>query len=208
MLRCLCLLLALSVPPVSPQTLPSVPPESVGISAGRLSRLNAVLEKYVQESRIAGAVTYVARYGKVVHHQAYGMRDIENKRPMTADTFFRIASQTKAVTSVAVMILVEEGAVRLADPVSKFLPAFQQTMVIVPPPAGSPAGSRYGTVPARRAITIRDLLTHTAGIGYGANAAEKQYRDANLHMWYFAVRRTTRREVCLWLQHRHSGPRC
>jgi CubicO group peptidase (beta-lactamase class C family) len=121
-------------------------------------------------------VTLVVRHGKAVQSGAYGQRDIEKGATMTPDTIFRIASQSKAVTSVAVMMLVEEGAVRLNDPLSKFLPAYAKTSVITP----------SGPVPAKRAITIRDLLTHTAGIGYGANMAEKLYRDANLFMWYFA----------------------
>ena len=158
------------------QGLPTAAPGSVGVSADRLKRLDALMEKYVRDARLPGAVTYIARYGKAVHIAAYGQRDIEKGVPMTPDTLFRIASQSKAVTSVAIMMLVEEGAIRLNDPLSKFLPAFVKTTVITP----------SGPVPARRAITIKDLLTHTAGIGYGANMAEKLYRDANLYMWYFA----------------------
>lgn len=145
------------------------------MSSARLERLDAVMEQYVKDAKISGSVAYVARHGKVAHLKAYGMRDIEMNKPMATDTMFRIASQTKAVTSVAVMILVEEGAVRLADPVSKFIPAFAKTTVLV----------KGEVVPAKRAITIRDLLTHTSGVSYGQHA-EKQYRDANLLMWYFA----------------------
>jgi CubicO group peptidase (beta-lactamase class C family) len=90
------------------------------------------------------------------------------------------------VTSVAALLLVEEGRLVLTDPVSKYIPAFKGTTVIVPPPAGSPPGTPFGTVPARREITVRDLLTHTAGISYGAGPAEALYKEAGAHLWYFA----------------------
>lgn len=164
--------------------LPVAAPESAGVSSDRLKRLDAVMEDYVRERRIAGAVTYIARHGKIIHQRAYGMQDVEAGKRMDPDTLFRIASQSKAVTSVAVMMLVEEGKVRLADPVAKFLPAFRHTTVVASGPAGAPPGA----VPARRAITIRDLLTHTAGISYGTNAAEAQYKAAGAYMWYLADR--------------------
>jgi CubicO group peptidase (beta-lactamase class C family) len=162
--------------------LPVAAPESAGVSSERLKRLDAVMEEYVRERKVAGAVTYIARHGKIVQHRAYGMQDVESGRRMDTGTLFRIASQTKAVTSVAVMMLVEEGKIRLGDPVAKFLPAFRHTTVVAPAPAGAPPGA----VPAKRPITIRDLLTHTAGISYGTNAAEPQYKAAGVHMWYFA----------------------
>jgi CubicO group peptidase (beta-lactamase class C family) len=107
---------------------------------------------------------------------------------MKTDTIFRIASQTKALTSVAVLMLVEEGKIGLADPVSKFIPAFEKTTVALPPPAGAVAGSPVAVVPAKRPITIRDLLTHTAGISYGFGPAQDQWKAAGIQGWYFADR--------------------
>ncbi len=133
------------------------------MSGERLQRLRAAMQRYVDKRRVAGLVTYVARNGRVVHLEAFGQADVEAGRPMKTDTIFRIASQTKAFTSVAVMMLVEEGKVDLGDPVSKFIPAFEKTTVALPPAAGAAAGSPVSVVPAKRGITIRDLLTHTAG---------------------------------------------
>jgi CubicO group peptidase (beta-lactamase class C family) len=156
-------------------------------AAARLARLDAVLERYVDEGRVPGAVSIVLRDGKVAHLKAFGRRDLEHGVPMTTDTLFRIASMSKAVTSVAVMMLQEEGTLLLSDPVSKFLPAYAKTTVAVPLPPGAPGGRRPGVVPASRPITIRDLLTHTAGISYGhGNPFEDDYRAAGLLGWYFA----------------------
>jgi CubicO group peptidase (beta-lactamase class C family) len=147
-----------------------------GLDPARLARLDAVLQRYVDEKRVAGIVSLVLRDGQVAHLKAFGQRDVERAVPMTTDTLFRIASMSKAVTSVAVMMLQEEGRLLLSDPVSKFLPAYANTTVAVPLPPGAPAGSRPGVVPAKRQITIRDLLTHTAGISYGnGNPAEADY---------------------------------
>jgi len=115
---------------------PGAPPESVGLSAERLQRLHAGMQQYVDQGRVSGVVTYVARNGRVVDLQAFGKADVEAGRPMRTDTIFRIASQTKALTSVAAMMLVEEGKIGLADPVSRFIPAFKKTTVALPPPAG------------------------------------------------------------------------
>ena len=135
------------------------------VDAGRLTRLDHVLEQYVQENRIAGAVALVLQDGKPVYEKAVGWRDKESNVKMTADSIFRIASQTKAITSVAVLMLVEEGKVGLADPVSRFIPEYAKTGVAVRKEAGG-----IDIVPAKRAITITDLLTHTAGISYGTGA--------------------------------------
>lgn len=165
-------------------------PETAGMAADRLARVTATMKDYVEQGRLAGTVTLVARNGKVVYHEAAGRRDIEKNAPMTTNTLFRIASMSKAVTSVAVMMLVEEGRIHLDDPVSRFIPAFAKTSVVVPPPIGTPAGAaaqRAGRVPAERPITIRHLLTHTAGISYGnGNPFEAEYRAANVIGWYFA----------------------
>jgi CubicO group peptidase (beta-lactamase class C family) len=146
------------------------------------------MQRYVDEGRVAGVVTLVMRDGRVVQHAAYGLADREAKLPMQKDTVFRIASQTKALTSVALMMLVEEGRVGLADPVSRFVPAFKKTTVAVPAPAGAVLDSPVSSVPAKREITIRDLLTHTAGIGYGSGPAAAQWKAAGIQGWYFADR--------------------
>jgi CubicO group peptidase (beta-lactamase class C family) len=146
------------------------------------------MQRYVDEGRVAGLVTYVARSGRVAHLEAFGKADIEAGTPMRTDSIFRIASQTKALTSVAVMMLVEEGRIGLADPVSRFIPALKSTTVAVAPPAGAIADSPVAAVAAKREIRIRDLLTHTAGIGYGYGPAAAQWKAAGIQHWYFADR--------------------
>ena len=138
-------------------------PDAAGMSAERLERLNAAMRGYIDRGQVAGTVTLVARRGKVVHLEAQGAVDVESKAPMRADTIFRLASMTKPITSVAVMMLAEEGRLQLTDPVSKFIPEFKNPKVVVMNfPGSSRSGSRL--VPADREITIQDLLTHTAGL--------------------------------------------
>lgn len=134
------------------------------LSAERLARLDRVLQQYVDESRIAGAVALVLQDGIPVYEHAVGWSDKEAGRRMATNTIFRIASQSKAITSAAILSLVEEGKINLNDPVSRFIPAFAKTTVAVP------SGGGITTVPAKRQITIKDLLTHTAGISYGTDA--------------------------------------
>jgi CubicO group peptidase (beta-lactamase class C family) len=167
---------------------PEIRAESVGLSSERLERLRAAMQQYVDDGRVAGLVTYVSRGGRVAHLEAFGKADIEAGTAMMEDSIFRIASQTKALTSVAVMMLVEEGRIGLADPVSKFVPAFKKTTVAVAPPEGAVADTPVSAVPAKREITIRDLLTHTAGIGYGFGTAASQWKAAGIQHWYFADR--------------------
>jgi CubicO group peptidase (beta-lactamase class C family) len=131
------------------------------LSADRVGRIDRLLQEYVDENRIAGAVALVLSDGRPVYERAVGWSDKEAGRRMTSDTIFRIASQTKAVTSVAVLSLMEEGKIGLTDPVSRFIPAFASTTVSVR------NGAAAEIVPAKRPITIRDLLTHTSGISYG-----------------------------------------
>ena len=180
--------LLLVAPALRAEAPPAAAPESVGLSSERLARLHAGMQQYVDAGRVSGVVTYVARNGRVVDLQAYGKADVESGRAMKTDTIFRVASQTKAFTSVSVMMLVEEGRIGLADPVSKFIPAFEKTTVAVPPPPGAVAGSPVSVVPAKRPITIRDLLTHTAGISYGHGPAQEQWKAAGIQDWYFADR--------------------
>ena len=137
-------------------------------SSDRLNRINQVMQKYIDSGDIPGSVTLVMRKGKIIHHEALGFMDIVSKKPMSKDCIFRMYSMTKPVTAVAVLMLYEEGNLMLDDPVSKYIPAFANPMVIVAqPPKGKarywPPGRIY-TEPARREITIRDLLTHTAGL--------------------------------------------
>jgi len=134
--------------------------------AERLARIDKLFQQYVDESRIGGAVALVLQDGKPVYERAFGWSDKEAGRKMTTDTIFRIASQTKALTSVAILSLMEEGKVGLNDPAGRYIPTFAMTTVAAANDQG--AGS---AVPARRPITIRDLLTHTAGISYGTNAS-------------------------------------
>lgn len=153
------------------------------LSPEKLERITALLQDYVQQGRIAGAVVKVRQDGRDVYSQAVGWRDREARAPMREDTIFRIASQSKALTSVAIMMLMEEGKLLLNDPVGKFLPEWKETTVAVPRDDGG-----YDVVPARRAITIRDLLTHTAGISYGYGPGEDRWREAGITDWYFADR--------------------
>ena len=161
-------------------------PESVGMSSERLERLTAALQGYVDEDRLAGAVAIVARRGKIAYMEAVGYRDRESGAPMTTDAIFRIASQTKALASVGVMLLQEEGRLLITDPVGKYLPEFMETMVAEPDGSGG-----YNVVPAKRPITIRDLLTHTAGISYGNGPAADRWAEAGITGWYFADRDET-----------------
>lgn len=166
-------------------------PASVGFDAVRLGRLDAVIQAQVDEKKIAGVVLYVARDGKEVRHRGYGMSDMEAGKAMTTDAIFRIASMSKAVTSTAVMMLYEEGKLMLHDPVSKYIPEFKNSMVAVAPPEGSPAGTKFTMVKAKRPIQIRDLLTHTAGLTYGTGPAADVYKQAKFTRWYFADRDET-----------------
>ena len=132
-------------------------------SSERLARIDSFMQSYVDGGRIGGAVGLVLRDGKVVYEHSVGWADREAGRRMTPDAIFRIASQTKAITSVAILQLVEQGRIAITDPVSRFMPVYGMTTVAV----GSDTGRAI--VPATRPITIRDLLTHTSGISYGTS---------------------------------------
>jgi CubicO group peptidase (beta-lactamase class C family) len=136
-------------------------PASVGISTERLERLHKGMQGFVDRKEVGGIVTLVAREGKNVDLHAFGFQDIEKNLPMKTDAIFRIASMTKPVTSVAIMMLFEEGKLFLTDPVTRFIPAFKGVTVM------EGVGADAKPVPARRAITIRDLLAHRSGIAYG-----------------------------------------
>ena len=150
------------------QSLTAAAPEEVGMSSERLDRLTAAMQHYADEGRIAGGAGIIVRNGKVAYHQAFGNADVEKGVAMRTDHIFRIASMTKAVTSVAVMILFEEGHFLLDDPVAKYLPAFDREMMVLVDLEDPASGERsYRLEPANRPITIRHLLNHTSGITYG-----------------------------------------
>lgn len=153
-----------------------------GWSAERLARLDAAVQDEITQGRLAGAVLQILRDGRLVHQGVYGHADLENRRTMQADTLFRIASMSKAVTTVAAMMLYEEGRFLLRDPISKWLPAFADMQVAVPAGEGQPPRLEK----ARRSITVRDLLLHTAGLSYGAGPAEAAWRRAGFSDWYLA----------------------
>ena len=174
--------------PAPPLTPALSAPASVGMSAERVDRISKTMQRYVDEGRIAGTVTYLMRRGKLVHFDARGFADIEHKVPMKKDTIFRIASMSKAVTSVAAMILIEEGYLSLETPVSKFFPGFRKTTVALRAPAGAVADTPVTIVPAKREINIRDLMTHTAGISYGYGPGAAMWKAAGIQGWYLADR--------------------
>lgn len=139
------------------------PPETAGFSSDRLTRIDTVLQEYADKKWMTGAVALVVRDGKIVYYKSFGVDDIDTKKPMPKDGIFRIASQSKAITSVAVMMLYEEGRLFLDDPISKYIPEFKKQSVIA---SFNEKDTTYTTVPAKREVTIRDLLTHTSGIEY------------------------------------------
>ncbi|MBC7348889.1 MAG: beta-lactamase family protein [Candidatus Aminicenantes bacterium] len=176
-----------------PGSLPAARPGEVGLSAGRLERLSQVMLSYCNQKGAPGLVVLIVRDGKVAYHRAFGRFRLDKPDPMPLDAIFRIASQSKAVTSVAVMMLMEEGKLLLDDPVSKYIPEFKETYVAVKPEGKEAKG--FSLVPARRQITIRDLLTHTAGISYGDGPAREEYLKAGIHGWFLTDKDMTIGEV-------------
>jgi CubicO group peptidase (beta-lactamase class C family) len=169
----LVLVLAALAWPLTAAT-PTARPEEVGLSSERLKRVTELIQRHIDARSFSGAVTLVARNGRVAHHEAQGLMDLESKKPMQKDGIFRIMSMTKPVVGVAILMMMEEGKVRLNDPVSRFIPEFKELTVAVSQgnaPAGRGAGAaqepRFYTVPPERAVTVRDLLTHTSGVVSG-----------------------------------------
>lgn len=155
-------------------------PESQGFSSERLKRLDREMNNWVENGWMQGGAALVIRNNKIVYYKAVGFNDKEMKLEMQKDQIFRIASQTKAITSVAIMILFEEGKLLLDDPVSKYIPAFAKQQVL---DKFNPADTTYTTLPAKKEITIRELLTHTSGLGYaqiGSREANAIYAKHNL----------------------------
>ena len=182
-----------------------VAPEEVGMSSERLERLNGTFQAYVDQGRIPGAVIQVMREGRIVYQEAFGFRDVEGQDPQEVDDIFRIASQTKAIVSAAVLMLQEEGKLLISDPVGRYLPEFMETTV-----AERGEDGEVTVVAARRPITVRDLLTHTAGLGYwisdattpAQDAVTREQRALGVRGWYFAdqdepIRETIRRMAAI-----------
>jgi CubicO group peptidase (beta-lactamase class C family) len=153
------------------------------MSASRLALLDSNLQRYVDEAKLAGQVYVLMRRGEVVAHEANGMQDIENGVPMNTDTLFRIASQTKAITSLGIMMLQERGLLDINAPLSRYLPEWKEMQVAVANNSGG-----YTLEPARREITLRHLLTHTGGMSYGNGVAASAWAQASIQGWYFADR--------------------
>lgn len=183
-------LLIVTPVPTLAQVLRRANPDDVGMSLERLARLNSWLQEYVDEGKVAGSVVLVARHGNVVFQEAYGYSNLESGQRMSENAIFRIASQTKAVVSVGAMILQEEGRLLITDPVGKYLPEFMETSV-----AAANGDGGYDVVAAERRITIRDLLTHTSGVGYGNGVASDRWNTAEIQGWYFADRHEPIRET-------------
>ncbi|MGV3684462.1 MAG: serine hydrolase domain-containing protein [Daejeonella sp.] len=154
--------------------------EAAGFSSERLKRIDAAMNEWVDKGYLNGASALIVRNGKVAYYKAAGYNDLGTKTPMPRDGIFRIASQTKAITSVAIMMLFDEGKLLLSDPVSLYIPSFKGQSVLV---KFNPADTTYTTEPAKREVTIKDLLTHTSGIGYaqiGSREANAIYAKSNL----------------------------
>jgi CubicO group peptidase (beta-lactamase class C family) len=155
--------LALLAVSMSAASLPTAKPEEVGMSAERLTRIQEMIQRRIAAGEMSGAAAVVMRKGKVIYQTYQGVMDLESKRPVTSDTMFRVASMTKPVTSVAIMMMIEEGKVHLNDPVSRYIPEFKSLKVAVP---SGPAGQFY-TMPPAREVTVKDLLTHVSGLSSG-----------------------------------------
>ena len=147
-------------------------PSTVGVSEERLARIDNMLIEAIKNEEIPGVIALVARKGKIIYHKAFGIADVEEKRELKTDDIFRIASQTKAITSTAVMILWEQGKFRLDDPISKYIPEFGLAQIL----DSLYEDGTYTTTPADNQITIRHLLTHTSGIGYGVIDGDPRIR--------------------------------
>ena len=159
----LFILLLLACPAICPAQVLQMAGKNPDVNYERLAQIDSVVNKYVASNWIAGAVTIIVKDGKIIQYKGYGYDDIDSKKPLAKDAIFRIASQTKAVVSVAVMMLYEEGKFFLNDPVENYIPEFKNAMVLE---KFNETDSTFTTVPAKRKITIKDLLTHTSGMGY------------------------------------------
>src|SRR5690606_16871560 len=173
-----CTALTLSLQAQTPSVKKTPPlttaePETVGMSSGRLARIDSMLAESVTAGQIPGAVALIARNGRIVYHKAFGSAGAGTGRQQQTDDIFRIASQTKAITATAVMMLWEEGKFQLDDPISRYIPEFKNPQVLQ---SFRYADTTYTTRPANKEITIRHLLTHTSGIGYGVIDGDERMR--------------------------------
>jgi len=173
-----CVSFLLLVPVSRADVLPRGDAKAAGFAPDKLELIPAKLKEAVEKKQIAGASALIARHGKVVSFTAVGMQDVEGKVPLTEATIFRIASMSKPITSVAVMILEDDGKLSVKDPLSKYVPEFKDMRVLVPG-----KDDKFETVPAEREITIHDLLTHSSGLTYGLMnkpILSKMYADAGV----------------------------
>jgi CubicO group peptidase (beta-lactamase class C family) len=164
--------------------LPEGSPESVGMSSERLKRLEATFQKIIDDKELPGVTVMVARKGKLVYQKSFGFQDREKSTPMANDSIFRIYSMTKPIVSVAAMMLIEEGKLQLAEPISKYIPEFKEMKVGIDS-VDSSGTATFTTVPAKRQITVQDLLRHTSGLTYGAplndkTTVQKMYKEAGV----------------------------
>jgi len=165
---------------IQAQTISTTSGENPHVNYERLNRVNKLINEYVANKWIAGAVALIVKDGKVVQYAGYGYNDIDTKAPLTGSHIFRIASQTKAIVSIGLMLLYEEGKFMLNDPISKYIPEFKNPVVL---DKFNEADTTYTTIPAKREITIRDLFTHTSGIDYagiGSNSMRAIYAKNNI----------------------------
>ena len=182
-----CLFSICAVSSIWGQGLPLASPERLGLSPERLERIGVVSQALVDEGKIAGALGLIARHGKIAYFETWGMQNLEKNQAMRPDTIFRIRSQTKAIVSTAIMMLFEEGKLRVTDPVSRFLPELKDLEV---------SDGEGGTVAAEREITIQDLLRHTTGLNYRTggdktlaemitNLSKRPLRDQPGTQWFY-----------------------
>ncbi|MCK4801545.1 MAG: beta-lactamase family protein, partial [Anaerolineales bacterium] len=164
-------------------------PEVLGFSSTRLKRVNSLMNRYVESGKLAGIVTCIARRGQVLHRETFGHQNLETKTPMSQDSIFRIYSMTKPIASVALMILYEDALFNLTDPISQFIPAFEDVKVW---------GAEGELELPNRPITVQDLLRHTAGMSYGSigeseSPVDKLYDEADLFNQTNTIAEFTRR---------------
>jgi len=157
----------------TPPLLSAATPESAGMNAERLSRLDGVIQSYIDKGAFPGVAAIVVRNGKIVYYKAFGKVDLETNNPLSKDAIYRIASMTKAITSLAVMMLHEEGKIMLDDPISKYIPEFTKPVVL---DQFNAEDSSFTTVPAKREISVRHLLTHMSGINYNVIGSDERIR--------------------------------
>jgi len=177
------LVLILGSVAVAADRLPTATPETIGLSPERLARIDALMERHVEQRRLPGALGIIARRGQVAYLETWGMADREAGKPMAPDTIFRIYSMSKPITTVAVMILFEEGHFMLKDPIARYLPDLADMRVMTEEKDATSGGTTLSTSRARQQITIQDLLRHTAGLTYGIfgdTEVDRLYREADI----------------------------